>query len=497
VAAGEHISGVEQEVGRVDDALRAVPLVDEGAFVPFQDDLSTEDPLGFEGYRGAVEAMTSAWDESVVAGAGTIAGHKVELAFFNFDFLGGSMGEVAGERIARAMERAGRRGAPFVLHVRTGGARMQEGMAALVQMPKVVAARMALARSRLPFAAVLAHPSTGGVLASVAALADFTVAEAGATVGFAGPRVVEAFTGKAPSRRSHRAETALGAGLVDAVGTPEEVARLVGDFLEVMQSDSPPTIPVPEEAVYGGRIEAWDAVRAAREPARPRARALVAGLSDGPIVELRGDRQGGEDPGVVVALVRISGRKVVTLALDHAHAPGPAGYRKARRGLALAERLRIPVATIVDTRGADPSPASENGGIAWEIAGLFEDLLALPVPVISVVTGEGGSGGALAFAAADRLLIYRDAIFTVIGPEAAAQILWRDPSKAPEAARLQRLTAHDLQDLGIADEVVEAGLSPEGLASVLAYHLARLEEERAAGRNWAHDRQTRWRNPRG
>jgi acetyl-CoA carboxylase alpha subunit len=128
---------------------------------------------------------------------------------------------------------------------------------------------------------------------------------------------------------------------------------------------------------------------------------------------------------------------------------------------------------------------------------LFEAMLTIDVPVISIVTGEGGSGGALAFATGDRLLIYRDATFTVIAPEGAAQILWRDPSRAPEAARLQRLTAHDLQDLGIADEVVESRLTPEGLASVLAYHLARLEEERVAGGDWARSRQTRWREPRG
>ena len=490
------------------DREATIPLADAGSFETFGDALAIEDPLGFDGYREAAEnalagyreasesASSGPWDESVVAGAAEIGGHKVELAFFNFDFFGGSMGEVAGERLARALERAGRRRVPFVLHVRTGGARMQEGMAALVQMPKVIAARMALGRSHLPFIAVLGNPTTGGVLASLGALADFTLAEAGATVGFAGPRVVEAFTGRAPTRKSHRSESALGAGLIDAAVAPDVAPRVVAQFLAVMDVDSKPMIPVPEPANYGGRIDAWEAVEAARHRKRPRARALVNGLAEIG-VELHGDRQGTDDEAVITALVRVAGRKMCVIALDHEHSPGPGGYRKARRALQIAERLSLPVATIVDTRGADPSPASENAGIAWEIARLFEDILSLPLPVISVVTGEGGSGGALAFAVGDRLLIYRDAVFSVIGPEAAAQILWRDPSKAADAARLQRLTAHDLQDLGIADEVVESELSPEGLASVLAYHLARLEEERAAGRNWAIDRQTRWRNPRG
>jgi acetyl-CoA carboxylase carboxyl transferase subunit beta len=470
-----------------------IPLADAATFKPTEDGLIPEDPLGFTGYKESLEAADGRWGESVAVGPATISGHKVELALFDFSFLGGSMGEVAGERLARGLERAARWETPFVLRVATGGARMQEGMAALVQMPKVVAARLALARAHVPFVAVLGQPTTGGVLASLAALADLTIAEAGATVGFAGPRVVESFTGKAPTKRSHRAESAFEHGLVDEVVSSDKIKPAVTRFLNFLKKEDR-LIPVPPTMLYGGRIDAWDAVRSARASGRPSGRALIKGIADEPVIELRGDRQGTDDPGVVAAFVRVSGRKTLVLALDRDHPPGPGAYRKARRALEIAGRLRLPVTTLVDSRGADPSPASENAGIAWEIAKLFEAMLTAPVPIISIVTGEGGSGGALAFATADRLLIYRDAIFSVIGPEAAAQILWRDASKAADAARLQRLTAHDLQDLGIADEVVESELTAEGLASVLAYHLARLEEERAAGGEWA--RQKRWRNPR-
>ncbi len=478
------------------EADEGIPLADAGSFRPVDDDLVTDDPLGFKGYHDSVRATQSPWGESVGAGPATIGGHDVELALFDFDFFGGSMGEVAGERLARAMERAGRRRVPFVLRVTTGGARMQEGMAALVQMPKVVAARVAFARSHLPFVVVLAHPTTGGVLASLGALADLTLAEAGATVGFAGPRVVESFTGRKPTRRSHRAESALRQGLVDEVVSSEEAPGAVQRFLGVLGHEDR-LIPAAPASGPGGRIEAWDAVRASRKSSRPRGRSLVEGMADNGIVELRGDRQGADDPAVVAAILRVAGRKTLVIALEHGDPPGPGAYRKARRALEVADRLRLPVTTLVDTGGADPSPDSENAGIAWEIARLFETMLTVDVPVISIVTGEGGSGGALAFATGDRLLIYRDATFSVIAPEGAAQILWRDPSRASEAARLQRLTAHDLQDLGIADEVVESPLTPDGLASVLAYHLARLEEERVAGGDWARSRQTRWREPRG
>lgn len=474
----------------------AIPLADAGSFDPVDDGLVAEDPLGFHGYRDALDSTASPWGESVGAGPATIGDHPVELVLFDFGFIGGSMGQVAGERIARAMERGARRRVPVVMHVTTGGARMQEGMAALVQMPKVVAARISLGRAQSPLITVLAHPTTGGVLASVAALADLTLAISGAVVGFAGPRIVESFTGRRPTRRSHRAESALQHGLVDDVVAPDEAAPAIARFLDALRREER-LIPVPPASVGGGRIDPWDAVRAAREPGRPRGRALVGGMGDDGAVELRGDRQGHDDPALVTAVLRVAGRRVLVLALDHPHAPGPGAYRKARRVLQVAERLGLPVATIVDTKGADPSPASENSGIAWEIARLFETILTINVPVVSVVTGEGGSGGALAFAAADRLLIYRDAIFSVIGPEAAAQILWRDSSRAAEAARLQLLTAHDLRDLGIADEVIEAPLSPEGLASVLAYHLARLEEERPPAGDWATTRRARWRDLRG
>ena len=514
----------------MEEARTQVPLADRGTFKPSDEGPALRDPLGFEGYQKAWDAQESPWGESVAAGPAAIGGHPVELALFDFSFFGGSMGEIAGERLSLAMERAARRRVPFVLRTSTGGARMQEGMAALVQMPKVVAARMAMGRSHVPFVAVLGHPTTGGVLASVGALADLTYAEAGATIGFAGPRVVESFTGKAPGRTSHKASTALKSGLVDDEVSPAEVAGRIATFLDILKATGRSLIPSPPTnspvasasggstgapvgsasggstgapvgsasggSTYGGRIEPWDAVRAARDPARPRGRALVEAMSEGTLVELRGDRQGVDDEAVMTAITRVGERKMLVIALEHGHSPTPSGFRKARRALEIAGRLGLPVATLVDTAGADPSPASENAGIAWEIARLFEAMLTAPVPVIAVVTGEGGSGGALAFATADRLLIYRDATFSVIGPEAAAQILWRDPSRAAEAATLQALTAHDLRGLGIADEVVEDTLTPEGLASVLAYHLARLEDERPGG-DWGRSRQNRWRKPRG
>jgi acetyl-CoA carboxylase alpha subunit len=187
----------------------------------------------------------------------------------------------------------------------------------------------------------------------------------------------------------------------------------------------------------------------------------------------------------------------MAIALDKRFTPGPGGFRKARRCVEIASRLRLPVVTIVDTRGADPSEGSERAGIAWEIARLFETMLTAPVPILSIVTGEGGSGGALAFATADVLLAYESSVFSVIGPELAAEILWKDASRAPEAAGLLRLTAHDLVSLGIADGLLAEPFTAESLVRAVAYHLARLEEASAPAEELVARRQRRWRGTPG
>ena len=359
---------------------------------------------------------------------------------------------------------------------------------ALVQMPKVVAARTALAHAHAPLIAVLGNPTTGGVLASVAALADITVAETGATIGFAGPRVAEQFLGRPLAGTSHTAEMARSSGLVDDVVEPRDIGGFLAHALEVIAPDAPESLePPPLLSEVGDAPDAWEVVARARAEGRPRAPELLAATLDSSVA-LRGDRTGRDDAALGAALARVAGRRVLVLALDRAHPPGPGAYRKARRCIEIAERLGLPVVTLVDTPGANPSEGSETGGIAWEIGKLLEAMLAATVPIVSVLIGEGGSGGGLAFATADVLLAYEDSFFSVIGPEAAAAILWRDATRAAEAARVMRVTAHDLVSLGIADALVAESLSAESLRRVVAYHLARLEEADPQRRR------RRWRN---
>ena len=405
--------------------------------------LAATDPLGFPGYGERDPGR-----ESVVSADGSLAGLPVVAIAFEFDVFGGSMGVAAGEKIARAFERAVERSAAVIALTASGGARMQEGMPALAQMAKTVLARRELTASGLPFLAYLTDPTTGGVYASFASLADVLWAEPGATIGFAGPRVAEQV---APLEdESHTAEFSLAHGLVDDVVALEDLRAAVGVFLRAtIEPDDPaaPRAAIDAPAVAPG---GWDVVELARHLDRPSGRAILAGIADA-FIELRGDRAGVDDTGLATGVARVAGRRAGVLALDRGR-PAPPAYRKAYRSLRFAGALGLPLVTIVDTPGADPSSASEASGIARTIATTFRTVLEHRGASVAVVAGEGGSGGGLALTVCDRVLVCENAIFSVIAPESAAAILRRDDVEA--VARELRLTAHDLVSLGLADEVV-------------------------------------------
>lgn len=464
------------------------------------------DPLGWPGYddlRERADAEAEA-DESVVVVRGHVggapdgaAGPEAVVVAWDFAFLGGSMGSVAGARIAAAYDAAREAGLPVLLLPSTGGARMQEGMASLVQMASSVAARSAHADAGLLQVAVLRDPTTGGVFASHANLADVVLAEPGATIGFAGPRVSEAVTGGALPPGSHTARGALAAGLVDAVVSRADLPRALARLLAWPVDRRPRPVSVPG----GDRTppaDPWTEVERARAPDRLRAPAMVGALDVHGV--LRGDRAGDDDPALTVVLADLAGRPVVVVAMQprgadgRVHAVRPAGYRLAWRGLAIAERLGVPVVTLVDTPGADASAAAEAGGVGHHIAATFARLLAVRTPVVSLVVGEGGSGGALALAVGDRLLVQEHAMFSVIAPEGAAAILHRDRDRAAEVAGLLDPTAGRLLALGLADEVVPepAGAEVAAAWAAVARHLDELEEARDAD-GGAAARAARWR----
>lgn len=443
-------------------------------------ELASGDPLSFPGYRAKLDGLHH---ESVRTGTADLSGTPVVLIEGDFDVIGGSMGLVHGEKVVRAFDRATEAGLPVVVVTRSGGARMQEGMVALVQMARTTAAARRHSAAGLLSLAVHRSPTTGGVLASYGSLADLRVVEAGATVGFAGPRVVEQTTGEDVADRSHSAETAFDAGLVDDV-VDGDVAALAWVRAALGVDAAPLLVDPPQGPATQGTdaspasepgtepSAAWGAVLAARRQGRPTGIHVAAAACTS-----WSELGVGVDPALRTALATVGGHRVVVVACDRyagSGRPGPAGFHLAQRGIHLAGRLGLPVVTFVDTPGAEPGSAAENDGIAGEIARTFAAMAEVPTATISVCVGEGGSGGALALAAADRLLLQAEAVFSVIGPEGAAAILERDATRAAAVAPLLRLTSADLVELGIVDDTVADDIA----ATVAAVH---RELDAAAG----------------
>lgn len=480
---------------------RIAALVDSGSFREINRDLVSVDPLHFMDQKSYRERLRQARQESgvreaVTTGLARMGGQRVVLAVFDFQFLGGTMGSTVGEKIARAFECATKRRIPMVCVVASGGARVQEGMLSLMQMAKVSAASARHHLEGLAFISILTDPTFGGVTASFASQGDVLIAEPGAHIGFVGPRVIEQTTGIAPPPGSHQAETLLREGMIDLVVPRHDLREVVSLLISYLQ---------PQHAEKSGkrpatsrqktrRLAAWEQVSLARHPQRPTARKYIARIAE-QFLELHGDRQRGDDPGIAGGLAEMDGLTVMIIGQDPDHSesragngarsmPNPEGYRKALRLMRLAAKFRIPVITLVDCPGSQTGYEAEQRGIAEALANNLAGMAILPTPTVSVIIGEGGSGGALALAVTDRVLMLEHAIYSVISPEGAAAIIYRDVQKARALAEGLKLTARDLRKMGVIDAVVPeptggAHLDPaSAAASVKGVILTALDEIR-------------------
>ncbi|KFK89344.1 acetyl-CoA carboxylase [Streptomyces sp. JS01] len=453
--------------------------------------LPPDGPLGWAGYDAARERASARTgeEESVVYGTGVVGDRACVLLSFEFGFLGGSLGRQTGDRLAAAYELALTRRLPLLALVATGGSRMQEGMVALTQLQRVAAASVRLRAAGLPQIAVVRDPTTGGGWATVGAGADVVLALPGAQVGFAGSRV------RPPDADpyAYSAEGQFAAGQVDAVVPADELTATVTHWLRALgPHEELPAAPVPGALSAGGgepgvgagmEAEAAtgsgagtpsaagaesvadrnpaaplpetgrEAVARARDPRRPRAEAYLADYF-AVRLPLHGDRSGSTDPGLLCGFgLRADGQPVAYVA-QCGTPTRPAGYRAAARTIRLADRLGIPVLTLVDTPGAANDAEAERAGAGAAIADTFAAIAAARIPVTTLVIGEGGSGGALALAAPGNTHVTVDSYFSVIAPELAAAILKRPPSETGATADQLRLRPQDLVDLGFARSIV-------------------------------------------
>ncbi|GAA2178479.1 carboxyl transferase domain-containing protein [Leucobacter tardus] len=478
-------------------------LVDADSYRSW-DTAPIEPELGEE-YRAELAAARekSGVDESIITGEALIAGRRVALIACEFTFLAGSVGSAAAERFVAAIERATAERLPVLASTASGGTRMQEGTVAFVAMVKIAAAVAAHKSEGLPYLVYLRHPSTGGALASFGSLGQVTVAEPGALVGFLGPRVYEALYGESFPEGVQQAENLARNGIIDGVLPPEELQGVVRRVLDLLdrpthaelleRADDPGTAAVDP----AGSADTWDSITRSRDRRRPGLRELLrTAASD--VVPLSGTGQGERDPGLSLCLARFGGIPCIVVGQDRraqrAFAPlGPGALRAARRAMHLAEELRLPLVSVVDTPGAALSRAAEEGGLASEIAHCLADLVKHQGPTLSVLLGEGTGGGALALLPADRTIAAQHAWLSPLPPEGASAIVHRDTAHAAEIAEQQGVASGALRAAGIIDRVVveEPDAAAESAAfctrmgDAIAQELARLVLQRADRRHVA------------
>ena len=489
-------------------------VVDRKSFTEWDVHMEEQNPLQYKGYEEKIRSLRekTGLDEAVVTGKCTIKGTPTALGVCDCRFMMSSMGEVVGEKITRVFERATKERLPVILYICSGGARMQEGLVSLMQMAKTSMAIRKHSDAGLLYVPVLTDPTTGGVTASFAMLGDIILAEPKALIGFAGPRVIEQTIGQKLPKGFQRAEFLLEHGFVDKIVEREEQRSVLADILKLHENKIPDygqsdnsdmemkyksdnaestetavgdkresENTIWPEFIPSGNYTPWEHVQLARAKTRPTGKDYIEALFDD-FMEFHGDRHCGDDPAVIGGVAFFHGKPVTVLAQEKGEGTreniarnfgmvSPEGYWKSLRLMQQAEKFHRPVICLVDTPGAFCGLEAEERGQGEAIAKNLYTLAGLTVPVLSIVIGEGGSGGALAFAVADEIWMLEHSVYSIVSPEGFASILWKDSKKAKEAAAVMKLTAADLYQMGMIEQVIPEAepVSRENINDAAAY----------------------------
>ncbi len=493
---------------RVHAYRRVEMILDEGSFEEWDTDMPIVNPLDFPDYEEKVEEMReyTKLNEAVVTGRGKIYGYDTVFAVCDNRYLMSSMGHNMGEKIARAVERATEEGLPVIIYASSGGARMQEGMISLMQMAKTSAALKRHSEAGLLYISFLTEPTTGGVTASFAMLGDIILSEPGALIGFAGPRVIEQTIHQKLPEGFQRAEFQLEHGFVDQIVERRDQKEVLATLLEAHSNEHSwkewTEVPEDDSRVNGGRLfdgngpsispdrslksreapfsgtmpqrtldqiarrrkDPWDVVHESRKVGRPTAQDYIDILFDN-FQEFHGDRYYGDDNAIIGGIASFHGMPVTVIGQERGRdseesitrnfgMPSPEGYRKALRLMKQADKFHRPIVCFVDTSGAYPGMEAEERGQGEAIARNLYEMSALNVPVLSIIIGQGGSGGALALAVSNEVWMLENATYSILSPEGFASILWKDARKADKAAEVMQITAEDLYRLGTIERII-------------------------------------------
>ena len=473
-------------------------VADRGSFEQWFEDLVESNPLSFEGYEEKLEATRekTGLTEAVTVGKCRIYGEEAVIGVCDSRFLMGSMGHVVGERITAAVERATELRLPVFIFCCSGGARMQEGIISLMQMAKTTAAIKRHSDAGLFYCTILTDPTTGGVTASFATVGDVIMAEPGALIGFAGPRVIKQTIGQDLPEGFQRAEFQVEKGFADGIVKREDLRKTIyylivanrpkeGVFRVRRQSEEDKRFMYTEilkELTWKSRsLTAWEKVKAVRQAIRPSAKDYMDYIFDF-FVEAKGDRAYGDDQAIMGGIAMLNGQPITVIADMKGNTieecqkrnfgmPLPEGYRKALRLMKQAEKFGRPIVSFVNTAGAYCGIEAEERGQGEAIARNLLEMSALKVPVLCIVIGEGGSGGALATAVGNEVWMMENATYSILSPEGFASILWKDASAAPKASEVMNITSQDLKRLGVVEKIIPefGGANPNTVEAIGEY----------------------------
>ena len=502
-------------------------VADRGSFEQWFEDLVESNPLNFEGYEEKLETTRekTGLTEAVTVGKCKIYGEEAVIGVCDSRFLMGSMGHVVGERITAAVERATELKLPVFIFCCSGGARMQEGIISLMQMAKTTAAIKKHSDAGLFYCTILTDPTTGGVTASFATVGDVVMAEPGALIGFAGPRVIKQTIGQDLPEGFQRAEFQVEKGFADGIVKREDLRKTIYYLIvanrpkeEVFrvrrQSEEDKRFMYTEilkELTWKSRsLTAWEKVKAVRQAIRPSAKDYMDNIFDF-FVEAKGDRAFGDDQAIMGGIAMLNGQPITVIADMKGNTieecrkrnfgmPLPEGYRKALRLMKQAEKFGRPIVSFVNTAGAYCGIEAEERGQGEAIARNLLEMSALKVPVLCIVIGEGGSGGALATAVGNEVWMMENATYSILSPEGFASILWKDASAAPKASEVMNITAQDLKRLGVVEKIIPefGGANPNTAEAIGEYMRDEIVKflDACEGKDWesfAEERYNRFR----
>lgn len=484
-------------------------LFDDNNWEKFTLPIVSDDPLNFVdrvSYKDRLNEARSetGFNDAVTTADGEIGGVPATICILNGDFMMGSVGRAAGDSIVASMEHAIDKKRSFIMVTSSGGMRMQENILSLMQMARATVAVNKLHANKIPYIVLLTDPTFGGTTASFAMLGDIHIAEAGARIGFAGRSVIEQNVREKLPANFQTADYVYEHGMVDMVVKRTELKSALEKILAVLtkQKREPKSVQITTPAfdsakkIRGmGESEAYDKVLLARNENRPHFLDYINGIVDD-WTYLAGDRLYAEDPAMcsgigfwsgipAVVIGQEKGRTIETRNKYRFGMANPDGYRKAQRMMRLAEKFELPLVSLFDTAGAFAGREGEERGQSEAVASSISTGLKIKTPYVAVNVGEGGSGGAIAIGTGDRVLMLENAIYSVIAPESCSTILWRNNKYKAVAATAMKLTARDMADMGVIDEIIA---EPSGgahtdwqatmqmLSTTVAEHIKELQQ---------------------